>query len=77
MTEMPKSAEYIKSKLCFGSYDSCSRYRAVKKNPLIDGITDSSLEVSIDDLQLLIPDMAKDVNCQNLLKLLIIKYLID
>lgn len=27
MKELPKSAEYIRNKLCFGDYQSCNRYR--------------------------------------------------
>ncbi|MBJ6748594.1 hypothetical protein [Geomonas anaerohicana] len=31
MKELPKAAEYIQSKLCFGDYESCNRYQIFKK----------------------------------------------
>jgi hypothetical protein len=31
MKDMPKSADYIKSKLCLGDYESCARYRIYKE----------------------------------------------
>lgn len=31
MKDLPKSAEYIKSKLCFGDYEKCKRYRIYKE----------------------------------------------
>ena len=30
MKDMPKSAEYIKSKLCLGDFESCARYKIYK-----------------------------------------------
>lgn len=31
MKGLPKAAEYIKSKVCFGEYESCVRYRIYKE----------------------------------------------
>lgn len=31
MKDMPKSADYIKSKLCLRDYESCARYRIYKE----------------------------------------------
>lgn len=32
MKDLPKAAEYIQSKLCFGDYQSCNRYRIYKES---------------------------------------------
>jgi hypothetical protein len=32
MKDMPKAAEYIKSKLCNGDYGSCARYKVYKES---------------------------------------------
>uniref|UniRef100_C6DZ04 Uncharacterized protein n=1 Tax=Geobacter sp. (strain M21) TaxID=443144 RepID=C6DZ04_GEOSM len=31
MKNLPKAAEYIRNKLCFGDYESCSRFRIYKE----------------------------------------------
>ena len=31
MKNLPKSAEYIQNKLCYGDYESCNRYRIYKE----------------------------------------------
>ena len=31
MENLPKTAEYIKEKLCFGDHESCNRYRIYKE----------------------------------------------
>lgn len=31
MQNMPKTAEYIKNRLCFGDYQTCNRYRIYKE----------------------------------------------
>lgn len=31
MKDLPKSAEYIRNKLCLGDYESCNRYRIYKE----------------------------------------------
>lgn len=31
MKTFPKTAEYIKKRLCFGDYESCNRFRIYKK----------------------------------------------
>jgi hypothetical protein len=31
MKELPKSAEYIKNKVCLGNYESCARFRIYKE----------------------------------------------
>lgn len=31
MKDLPKAAEYIKNKLCFGDYESCSRFRMYRE----------------------------------------------
>ncbi|TSK07330.1 MAG: hypothetical protein FPO08_12040 [Geobacter sp.] len=32
MKDLPKAAEYIQNKLCFGDYQSCNRYQIYKEN---------------------------------------------
>lgn len=32
MKDLPKAAEYIQRKLCFGDYQSCNRYRIYKES---------------------------------------------
>lgn len=31
MKDLPKAAEYIQSKLCYGDFESCNRYQIYKK----------------------------------------------
>ena len=32
MKNLPKSAEYIQNKLCYGDYESCNRYRIFQQS---------------------------------------------
>lgn len=32
LKNLPKTAEYIRNKLCYGDYESCNRYRIFQQN---------------------------------------------
>ena len=36
MKDMPKTAEYIKSKLCYGDYEHCNRFRMYQQLEGVD-----------------------------------------
>ena len=70
MAEMPKSAEYIKNKLCFSDYNSCSRYHVFRHNMLAGNSTVDLLQNNSGDLMLVIPDKIKsDINCQDFIEI--------
>lgn len=47
MTNLPKTAEYIRNKLCFGDFESCNRYRIYKES----GGEDVPFDLYPDDVE--------------------------
>ena len=47
MKNLPKTAEYIRNKLCFGDYESCNRYRIFKES----GGEDVPFDLYPDDVE--------------------------
>lgn len=45
MKDLPKAAEYIQNKLCFGDYQNCNRYQIYKRTPC----DDAPFELQCDD----------------------------
>jgi len=65
MTEMPKSAEYIKNKLCFNDYNACSRYREFKDDTSPENSRFAVHKTAKNASTLVIPDEVKfDDNCK-------------
>ena len=71
LADMPKAADYIKDKLCFGDYTSCTRYIEFKLNNMHGKPTADLFKDDSETLRLTIPDKIKDdADCRDVLNLL-------